>query len=165
MTARTGAQYLDGLRDGRTVWLGSETIDILSHPVLAGSLQGMAGYFDWQIAHAEDCLVPDQVTGAPMNASLLVPRTADDLARRHRCFERLAHYAFGMLGRTPDYVDVTLAGFVARSDVFAKGTDRSAAERLERFHRIVIERDLSLTHTIIQPAIDKGVAELQGLNG
>ena len=160
MTARTGQQYRDGLRDDRTVWLGNEKIDILTHPATAGSVQGMAGYFDWQNTHADDCLVPDPVTGAPMNASLIVPRNATDLARRHKCFERFAHYSFGMLGRTPDYVNVTLAGFIARSDLFGKNADR-----LARFYREVVERDLSLTHTIIQPAIDKGIGDLQGING
>jgi 4-hydroxyphenylacetate 3-monooxygenase/anthranilate 3-monooxygenase (FAD)/4-hydroxyphenylacetate 3-monooxygenase len=164
MTARTGQQYLDGLRDDRVVWLGNEKIDILSHPAMAGSLRGMAGYFDWQNQYADDCLVPDPLTGAPMNASLIKPASAADLAQRHRCFDRLARYSFGMLGRTPDYVNVTLAGFAARTDMFTKGADRTGAERLARFHREVVERDLSLTHTIIQPAIDKGVNDLQGIN-
>ena len=63
MTARTGLQYLDGLRDDRVVWLGNEKIDILSHPAMAGSLRGMAGYFDWRNRYSDDCLVPDPVTG------------------------------------------------------------------------------------------------------
>jgi 4-hydroxyphenylacetate 3-monooxygenase/anthranilate 3-monooxygenase (FAD)/4-hydroxyphenylacetate 3-monooxygenase len=133
MTARTGQQYIDGLRDDRAVWLGNEKIDILTHPAMAGSVRGMAGYFDWQNAHAEDCLVPDPDTGAPMNASLIVPRNADDLARRHRCFDRFARYSFGMLGRTPDYVNVTLAGFNARSDMFTSGKNNTPAERLKGF--------------------------------
>jgi aromatic ring hydroxylase len=164
MAARTGRQYLDGLRDDRAVWLGNEKIDILCHPAMAGSLRGMAGYFDWQHQYADDCLVPDPVTGAPMNASLIKPASASDLDRRHRCFDRLARYSFGMLGRTPDYVNVTLAGFAARTDLFTRGSDRRGAERLTRFHREVIERDLSLTHTIIQPAIDKSVNDLAGIN-
>jgi len=164
MTARTGQQYRDGLRDDRTVWLGNEKIDILSHPALAGSVAGMAGYFDWQNQYADECLVPDPVTGDPMNASLIKPASAHDLELRHSCFDRLARYSFGMLGRTPDYVNVTLSGFAARADMFTQGNDRTYAERLTRFHREVIERDLSLTHTIIQPAIDKGVNDLQGIN-
>jgi 4-hydroxyphenylacetate 3-monooxygenase/anthranilate 3-monooxygenase (FAD)/4-hydroxyphenylacetate 3-monooxygenase len=165
MTARTGQQYLDGLRDDRAVWLGDRKIDILTHPAMAGSLRGMAGYFDWQHAHADDCLATDPVTGAPMNASLIVPRNPADLAQRHRAFDRFARYSFGMLGRTPDYVNVTLAGFVARSDLFTKGSDTTQADRLKRFYREVVERDLSMTHTIIQPAIDKGVGDLVGING
>ena len=46
--------------------------------------------------------------------------------------------------------------------MFTKGADRTSAERLTRFHREVVERDLSLTHTIIQPAIDKGVERTAG---
>ncbi len=164
MTARTGEQYLQGLRDERRVWLGNRQVDVATHPSFAGSLQGMAGYFDWQHRYAEDCLVEDQATGAPMSASLVIPRSASDLQVRRRCFDRLAKYSWGMLGRTPDYVDVTLAGYVARADMFSDGTDRPA-ERLTRFYREVVEGDLSLTHALIQPAIDKSVGDLQGMNG
>ncbi|MGP0061860.1 MAG: 4-hydroxyphenylacetate 3-hydroxylase N-terminal domain-containing protein [Beijerinckiaceae bacterium] len=166
MTARTGERYIQGLRDQRNVWLGNERVDVTKHPALKGSVLGMAGYYDWQNRYAEDCLVPDPETGDKMNASLIVPHNGDDLARRHRCFERLSQYSFGMLGRTPDYVNVTLAGFVARSDVFTKPNgDRSMADRLYRFYREVVEKDLSMTHTIIQPAIDRGIGELEGQNG
>lgn len=164
MAARTGQQYIDGLRDDRTVWQNNEKIDILTHPAMAGSIRGMAGYFDWQHQYAEDCLVPDPFTGAPMNASLIVPHNAEDLARRHRCFDRLARYSFGALGRTPDYVNVTLAGFTAREDLFRGKTNSPGADRLKNFYREVVEGDLSMTHTIIQPAIDKGAGDLVGMN-
>ncbi len=164
MTARTGAQYLEGLRDGRRIWLGDQEVDLLSCPAFAGSLKGMAGYFDWQHRHAEDCLIPDEATGEPMSASLILPRSAHDLELRHRAFDRLAKYSYGMLGRTPDYVDVTLAGYIARADMFADGTGEPEA-RLRRFYRQVVEGDLSLTHALIQPAIDRSIGDLQGQNG
>ena len=164
MTARTGEQYKAGLADDRVVWVGNRKVDVVTDPAFKGSVEGIAGYFDWQNRFAEDCLVPDPETGAPMNASLIVPRNADDLAKRHRCFERLSQYSYGMLGRTPDYVNVTLAGFVARSDVFTKGGDTTSADRLRKFYREVVEGDLAMTHTIIQPAIDRGVGETSGLN-
>ncbi len=165
MTARTGQQYLDGLRDDRTVWLGNEKVDIMSHPAFAGSLKGMAGYFDWQNTHAEDCLTLDPETGKPMSASLIVPRNAEDLQRRHKAFERFARYSVGMLGRTPDYVNVTLAGFVARNDIFESKGDKTYSDRLRRFYREVVEGDLSLTHTIIHPVVDKSIPDTQGVNG
>ncbi len=165
MTARTGKQYLDGLRDDRVVWLGNSKVDVSTHPAFAGSLRGMAGYFDWQNEHAAECLVPDPQSGKPMSASLIVPRNADDLRRRHAAFESFARYSVGMLGRTPDYVNVTLAGFVARSDIFTAKGDRTYAERLARFYREVVEKDLSLTHTIIHPVIDKTLPDTKGING
>lgn len=165
MAARTGKEYIAGLRDERVVWLGNEKVNVLEHPALRGSLQGMAGYFDWQHRYPSDCLVPDPETGQSMNASLIVPRNGADLARRRACFERIARYSQGMLGRTPDYVNVTLAGFVARSDVFSQTGNQFAAERLRRFYREVVEKDLSLTHTIIQPVVDKSIGETVGVNG
>jgi aromatic ring hydroxylase len=165
MTARTGQQYLEGLKDDRTVWLGSEQVNVLGHKAFAGSVSGMAGYFDWQHTHAEDCLVADPKTGAPMSASLIIPKSLDDLKRRNRAFDRFARYSNGMLGRTPDYVNVTLAGFMARSDIFTAKGETTFSDRLSRFYREVVEKDLSLTHTIIHPVVDKGLADTEGVNG
>ncbi len=166
MAARTGKQYLEGLKDDRRVWLGDAQVDVLSHPDLAGSLNGMAGYFDWQNRYAEECLVEDQTSGRLMSGSLVIPKSPRDLEIRHRCFDRIAKYSYGMLGRTPDYLNVTLAGFVARADLFADaGRLNKHAERLKSFYRETVEGDLALTHTIIQPAIDKSFGDLQGLNG
>lgn len=165
MGARTGQQYLDGLRDDRRVWLGAERVDVIEDPRLAGSLLGLAGYFDYQHAHAEDCLVEDAGTGEPVNASHLLPRTAADLERRHRALARLARYSVGMMGRTPDYVNVTLAGFAARRDIFEHNGDTRAADALVAFHHEAARRDLSLTHTIINPVIDKSLGDVEGLNG
>jgi 4-hydroxyphenylacetate 3-monooxygenase/anthranilate 3-monooxygenase (FAD)/4-hydroxyphenylacetate 3-monooxygenase len=100
-----------------------------------------------------------------MSASLLVPRGAEDLKRRHAAFDCFARYSVGMLGRTPDYVNVTLAGFVARADIFSAKGDRTHAERLRRFYREVVEKDLSLTHTIIHPVVDKSLPDTRGVNG
>jgi aromatic ring hydroxylase len=165
MTARTGKQFLEGLRDDRQVWLGNEKVDVLTHPAFAGSLNGMAGYFDWQHQYADECLVADPETGQPMSASLIVPRNAEDLRRRNFAFNRFAQYSMGMLGRTPDYVNVTLAGFVARHDIFTAKGDTRYAERLKRFYREVVEGDLSLTHCIIHPVVDKTLPDTKGING
>ena len=165
MTARTGEQFRAGLKDDREVWLGDRRVDVLTEPAFAGSIGGMAGYFDWQHRYAEDCLVEDRETGRPMSASLIVPRNAEDLQRRHRAFDRFARYSQGMLGRTPDYVNVTLAGFVARSDIFESKGDTTYSGRLKRFYREVVEGDLSMTHCIIHPVVDKTLPDLKGING
>ena len=163
--ARTGSEYIAGLDDGRTVWLDGKKRSVLSDPALGGSLAGMAGYFDWQHRYAEDCLVHNPAIDAVTNASLLLPRSADDLDKRHRSFERLARYSYGMLGRTPDYVQTVLSGFAARDDGFIVNGDRVFADRVIDYHKEVARRDLSLTHAIILPAIDKSMSPVAGVNG
>jgi 4-hydroxyphenylacetate 3-monooxygenase/anthranilate 3-monooxygenase (FAD)/4-hydroxyphenylacetate 3-monooxygenase len=164
MTARNGEQYRAGLADSREVWLGNARIDVTAHPAFVGSLNGMAGYFDYQHKYAEDCIMVDAETGQEHNVSLLRPRNAKDISRRHRAFDRLARYSNGMLGRTPDYVNVVLAGHASRQDIYDRSGDPVYFERLEAYWRLVQEQDLALTHTIVHAAIDKSVGELQGIN-
>lgn len=164
MTARTGKEFIEGLKDERTVWLGNSKVSVTEDPRFKGSVQGMAGYFDWQHKYADDCLVEDTVTGKPMSASLIIPRNADDLAKRRRCYDRLARYGVGMLGRTPDYCNTTLAGQAGRADIWANSEKPQFHENLKKFHREVIEGDLSLTHTIIHAAVDRSIPELSGSN-
>jgi len=163
MTARTAKEFVAGLDDDRVVYLGNKKIKVTQDPTVAGSLAGVAGYYDWQNTYADDCLVTDEKTGKPMNASLIVPRNKADLDKRHRAYERLARYSYGMLGRTPDYCNTSLAGQVARADIWEKGEARFY-DNLVNFHREVIEGDLSLTHTIIHAAIDRSTHELAGMN-
>jgi 4-hydroxyphenylacetate 3-monooxygenase/anthranilate 3-monooxygenase (FAD)/4-hydroxyphenylacetate 3-monooxygenase len=161
---RDGGQYIEGLKDDRAVWLDGAQVSVTDQPEFAGSLKGMAGYFDWQNRFAEDCLVDNPDTGDVTNASLLVPRNADDLAKRHRAFDRLARYSYGMLGRTPDYVNTTLSGFTARRDGFDVGGGTRFGDRVVAFHKEVAAGDLSLTHAIVNPVIDKEQNDVSGIN-
>ncbi len=164
--ARTGDQFMADLNDGREVWLdGQKITDVTDHPALAGSVRGMAGYFDYQHAHADEWLVPLPETGAPMNISHIGPKSADDLAIRHRGFESLAKYSMGMLGRTPDYVNCTFAGFTGRPDIISMNGNEECYENLVQYHRLISTNDLSLTHTIVQPVVDKSVGDVEGING
>ncbi|MDH4073609.1 MAG: aromatic ring hydroxylase, partial [Gammaproteobacteria bacterium] len=163
--ARTGSEYVEGLRDNRTVWLGGDRVSVTEDAALAGSVRGMAGYFDWQHRYADDCLVDNPAVDAVTNACLLLPRSADDLQKRHRSFDRIARYSRGMLGRTPDYVQTVLSGFAARDDSFISHGDRRYADRVISYHREVAQKDLSLTHAIILPAIDKSISPVEGVNG
>jgi 4-hydroxyphenylacetate 3-monooxygenase/anthranilate 3-monooxygenase (FAD)/4-hydroxyphenylacetate 3-monooxygenase len=165
MGARRGEEYLAGLRDGREVWLGAQRIDVTTHPAFAGSRAGIAGYFDWQYEHAEECLMRDPESDQRIGVSHVIPKGRDDLRRRAVAFERLARYSMGALGRTPDYVNATTAGFAGRLDVFGKNGDTRAVEALRGFQREVALRDLALTHTIVHPVADKSVDDVSGLNG
>ena len=164
MGARTGNDYITALHDERTVWLDGRRVDVANEPRFAGSVRGMADYFDYQHQHADDCLMEDADSGEQINVSHIIPLGNDDLQRRHRALDRLARYSIGMLGRTPDYVNVTVAGFVAQRRLFEKNGDERAGAALAAFQREVALKDLSLTHTIINPVIDKAVGDVEGIN-
>jgi aromatic ring hydroxylase len=156
MAARTGEQFLKGLADGREVWVGNERVsDVTDHPALAGAARGLAGAFDLQHEFADDCLMPDPETGEPINVSHMIPRSKADLAKRHKGLQRYAEYTVGVMGRTPDYMNVTYAGFAGRADEWGANGNEEGAENLVNYQKFLRRNDISLTHTIVQPTIDK----------
>ncbi len=166
MAARTGIEYRNGLRGAdREVWIGGERVrDVTAHPAFAGSVRGVAGFFDWQHRHADECLFAGPESCGPTGISHLIPRCPEDLRRRHVGLERLARYSVGTLGRTPDYVNVTFAGFAGQPGLWSANGNERGAENLAAFQRHIAEKDLALTHTIIHPAIDGRIAPYEGVN-
>jgi 4-hydroxyphenylacetate 3-monooxygenase oxygenase component len=164
--ARTGEAYLQGLRDKRDVWLGAERVqDVTTHPALAGACRKMAEYYDLHHAAASVCLVPNPQTAEPMSVSHLIPRSRADLAKRHACLERIAEWSLGMLGRTPDYINVSIAGFAGRADVWGSHGNDAGAANLMAYHQEVAQRDLALTHALVHPTVDKRVPEVDAGGG
>jgi aromatic ring hydroxylase len=157
--ARTGEEFLKGLRSRRReLWLGAERVDdVTEHPALAGAAQSLAGVFDRQHEYPDDCLVPDAETGELVNVSHLIPRSKDDLQRRHRGLARIAEYSVGLMGRTPDYMTVTFAGFAGerRAWLGPDVTNEEGVENLAAFQKQLAREDISLTHTIVHPTVDR----------
>src|SRR5438067_6727114 len=103
--ARTGEQFLDGLRGGdREIWLRGERISHpLDHPELSAAARSLARVFDLQHEHASEMLVPSpDDPDRLVNITHLIPRASEDLVRRRRAFELVAARPGGGLGRTPD---------------------------------------------------------------
>jgi 4-hydroxyphenylacetate 3-monooxygenase len=159
MGARTGEEFLKGLRARkRELWLGGERVDdVTEHPALAAAAGAIAGVYDRQHEYPDDCLMPDPETGEAMNVSHLIPRSKDDLKRRHRGLARIAEASVGVMGRTPDYMNVTFAGFAGerRAWLGPEGTNEEGVDNLAAFQRQLARGDICLTHTIVHPTVDR----------
>jgi 4-hydroxyphenylacetate 3-monooxygenase oxygenase component len=156
MSARTGAQFLAGLRKPREIWVGGDKVDdVVAHPAFAGAAGTLAQIFDLQHEARDVCLMPDPESGEPINVSHSIPRSRADLERRHGCLQRIAEFTVGLMGRTPDYMNVTFAGFAGRADEWAVNGNERGAANLVDYQKLLRRNDISLTHTIVQPTIDK----------
>ncbi|MBN8902880.1 MAG: hypothetical protein J0H57_17770, partial [Rhodospirillales bacterium] len=125
------------------------------HPALRGAAEAIAAVFDLHHQFPDDCLFPDPETGEPIAISHIIPRSREDLLRRHKGLRRVAEFSVGLMGRTPDYMNVTYAGFAGRSDEWAANGNEHGAANLVAFQKELARKDLSLTHTLIHATTDK----------
>lgn len=165
--ARTGKEFLDGLAgDERELWLNGERITHpLEHPLLASAAQSVARVFDLQHEHRDEMLTPSPDDGSLVNVTHVIPRSRADLEARRRAFEITAAATAGMMGRTPDYLNVTFACFAGRSDVWARRGNEEGAANVVAYHKLIRDRDLSTTHTIINPQVDRSKPEAEQASG
>ena len=85
MAARSGAEFLAGLRDGREIWLHGERVaDVTAHPLLGRCAQVLAELYDLQhdAVLGPRLTYPSPLSGAPVGLSFIEPRGVDDLVRR-----------------------------------------------------------------------------------
>src|SRR3978361_2149421 len=144
MPARTGAEFLHGLRDDREIWLGGQRgTDPMEPPPPRGAAQAIADVYDLHYQFPEDCLMPDPETGEQIAVSHIIPRSKDDLLRRHKALRRHPEHSVGLMGRTPDYMNVTYAGFAGREDEWAVNGNEEGAANLVAFQKDLRRDDLS----------------------
>jgi len=159
MGARSGADYVEGLRDGRDVWIDGERVqDVTRDRRLARGIRSVAALYDLQLdpAHVDTMTYRSPTTGDRVGLSHIEPRGVDDLVRRRTMFKTWAEWAAGMMGRSPDFLNAMIMGCAANADYFAKN-DPAYGENIRRYYEEVRERDLCLTHTLVAPQVNRAV--------
>ena len=157
---RNGAQYLEGLRDDREVWINGERVaDVTAHPGLARGAETLAGFLDRQ----HDPQYRDKRTyvdddGDRCAMSFLIPKSKDDIVRRGAAFYEWATWSHGMFGRTPDYKNSSLMAFAAASEFLGSG-QTDFARNIVDFYDHVRKNDKVLTHTLVNPQISYDLAK------
>jgi 4-hydroxyphenylacetate 3-monooxygenase len=167
VAARTGEQFLEGLRgDAREIWLNGERITHpLEHEDLRAAAESMGRVFDLQHEHADEMLAPSPDDGRLVNVTHLIPRSQGDLERRRHAIELTASLSAGMMGRTPDYLNVTFACFAGRADVWARRGNEQGAENLVAYQKLMRDGDLSTTHALMNPQVDRSKPEAEQAAG
>jgi 4-hydroxyphenylacetate 3-monooxygenase len=152
MPARTGQQYIDGLRaEEREIWLGGERVrDVTTHPGLAGGVKAIAHLYDMQ----QDPALRDVMTytspssGEPVGRSFDNPKTREALETRSKMMLNWARSNCGMMGRSPDFMNVTFAAWGAAGDYFGE-VRPEFGDNMRKYVEYIRENDITLTHALI----------------
>ncbi len=154
---RTGQEYIDGLRDGRAVYIdGALVEDVTTHPAFKQSVRSIARLYDIAAdpGNADTMLADSPYGGAPINVAHMIPRSKADLEQRQRGLRRWSEATFGLMGRSPDHVAGFFAGFAGNAGVFARA-GQEYADNVVNFHKKMCEEDLYLAYVIVPPQIDR----------
>ena len=159
MAVRTGNEFLEGLKDGREIWLEGEQVgDITSHPKTARMAKTLAGIYDLQHSpeNHDRMTFKSPTSGQPVSLSYLVPETQEDLMRRRIALEIVAQSCHGMLGRTPDYVNIQVTASRQLAHLYGL-KDKRRGDNLRNYHEYIRERDLCLTHAFGHPQVNRSL--------
>jgi 4-hydroxyphenylacetate 3-monooxygenase len=154
---KDGRAHLASLRDARAIYIeGRQVADVTTDPSFRNAVATAAALYDFQAApeNLPAMTFRSPSSGDNVNQAWLLPRNLRELTQRRAAMTRWAELTCGMLGRSPDHVASTLAGFQMGLSVF-HDYDRRRAAALDDYFRYARDRDLYLSYVIINPQANK----------
>ena len=152
MPIRTGAEYVQRLQERHPeVYLRGERIDdVTTYPSLRNGGATMAKLYDMQhdAEFRDDMTYVSPSSGESVGASFIIPKSIGDLEHRRRMMAHWAKASFGMMGRTPDFLNVSLMAMAQAGDYFAQNRPEFK-DNIQNYYEYVRENDLVLTHTLV----------------
>ncbi|MGC4376920.1 4-hydroxyphenylacetate 3-hydroxylase N-terminal domain-containing protein [Fictibacillus sp. Mic-4] len=158
MGIRTGEQYINGLKSRRPeIWLsGRKVTDIVNEEVFRQPILEIAKLYDMQHdpEYQDKITTICEETGERVSNAFIVPKNYEDLMRRRALFEAWAESTFGLMGRTPDFLNVTVTSMASSPDFFEQ-YNPEWAENIQNYYKYIRDNDLFLTHALINPQNDR----------
>lgn len=148
----TGDEYLESVRDGRSVYIDGEKVkDVTEHPAFRNSARSIARLYDaLHDPDKADVLLGEDRHGIVTHKFFKPSYSADELMGARGAIEAWARLSYGFMGRSPDYKAAFMATLGAAPEFYAPFTDSA-----EAWYRRYAEQALFLNHILINPPIDR----------
>jgi len=148
---KRGDDYLEGLRDGRIIYVGGERVDdVTTHPGFRNAARSYARIYDARFEEAYRDILSYEEGGERYATYFLQPRSRADLEKRTKSSEVIAELTYGMMGRSPDFVGGYIAGAAMQPEVFNSGKHKFAAH-VTNFYNYCRRSDVFLSHAVTPP--------------
>ncbi|WP_026909294.1 4-hydroxyphenylacetate 3-monooxygenase, oxygenase component [Paucisalibacillus globulus] len=162
MPAKTGKDYIEGLKKAsNNIYIHGERVDdVTEHPAFKNVIKSMANLYDLQYEKPEKMLYTSPTTGNKVGMTFLQPRSVEDLIKRREAMQEWARTSGGMMGRSPDYLNAEVMAMGVNNSLFAENDPRFA-ENARNYYEFARENDISLTHTLIHPQVNRAKMQHQ----
>src|SRR6201993_708477 len=155
--ARTGAEHIASLKDGRTVYIDGQLVpDVTTHPAFRNAVQSAGALYDFQAKPENIELMTFAPEGSSrrVNRAWQMPRSYEEMVLRRKALQAWARVHYGFMGRSPDHVASALVGQRMGIDVFRKHSPDRAKAFIDYFD-YATRNDLFLTYVIINPQAER----------
>jgi len=148
---KTGQQHLDGLKDGRVVYIGDERIDdVTTHPAFARAAETVAQLYDAKHEEANKELLSFEEDGERYSMWYLRAKSQDDLRKRMKAHKFNGDRTYGMMGRSPDHVSSFVTGMSIMPDVFDTD-DHKFGVNITAYYEHMRKNDIFATYAVLPP--------------
>jgi aromatic ring hydroxylase len=137
---RNSSEYLDSLRDGRAVYYrGKRVDDVTRHEILRIPVKHASILYEFKQKFPELAGYHDPKMG-PVSAFYKIPRGVDDLLKRQELVKESTRYCNGIFNIVQAIGSDALFALLITS---SKSGDKVFHERVQKYYRYVVERDLA----------------------
>ncbi len=146
MGLRTPAEYLDSLKDGRTVFYRGERVpDVTAHPVIAKAARHAC--VDYEMAEEPEfrelTIIADE--GKPYARYFKVPRSTDDLLKRSQLIEASTARGKTLVPLVKEIGSDALFGLMRVTRAVDRTHGTSYRSRVDAFYRHCRDNDLTMS--------------------
>jgi aromatic ring hydroxylase len=144
---RSGADYLESLKDGRRVWvLGEGRVDdVATHPATAGMVRNYVEWYDrhFDPAWQDILLTPPDQEGKRRPVAFEIPRTPEDLRQLGRAVMKVSFLSGGNVTHTPGYGALIALGIL--DAVIAMGQPPERIQAARKYRDLIAETGRFIT--------------------
>ena len=149
--------YLQRLASKRNVMVdGGYVTDVTTEPCFAGVIASIDGYFTLQ-RQRPDIHMHVEASGRRYAKSLMIPRTVHDLRDKRLSYREITDLSFGMIGRTPDFMNAVLCAIASHSDALGEDAHADYAANVRSYVDRCRDQNLFVTHAAINPQLDRAL--------
>lgn len=147
---KTGKEHLEGLRDGRVIYIGNELVeDVTTHPAFRNAARTVAAVYDMKADPANRETMTYEEDGDRHSIYFLRARTREDLARRSAGHRMISDMTYGMFGRSPDHVASFVTGMAMKPDELR--APYAYAQHLLDYYRHIRDNDRFVVYAVLPP--------------
>ena len=164
---KTGKQHLEGLRDGRRVYVERERIDdVATHPAFKNAAHTIAAMFDMKADPANRDVMAFEENGSWFSTYFLRATCQADLQKRTDAHLKISAMTHGLIGRSYDHVSSFVTGMAMKPDVLDRedASARGFGRNLVNYYAHMRENYIYAAYAVLPPQAARDPAFYQRQN-